>query len=179
MKGSNDAELPRFRYHPDPVASRVLEQSDAQCPCCARRRGWSYVGPRYASDYLEGLCPWCIADGSARDRFDVEFVLAMEPGASKEAVEELCHRTPCYFVAQDEPWPVHCGDFCEVVGRFEPDRLEKWGEQLETDLNALRERLDLDADEFDEYLQMDASPLWLQLLRCRSCHTPRVTGDFE
>ncbi len=175
------SELPRFRYHPDPIASRVLVPSARVCPCCGRKRGWLYVGPLYTLEEIEEVCPWCIAGGEAHARFDIEFgeELALESGAEPEAVDELLHRTPWHFVAQQEPWPVHCGDFCALVGKLEPERLRSLRDELEPDLEFIQERLGLEREDLEQYLQRKASPLYAHLFRCLGCGTFRVSADFE
>ena len=58
--------LPTFKYHPDPVATGNVVQSDTECVCCGKARGFIYAGPVYAiEEYDHCICPWCIADGSA------------------------------------------------------------------------------------------------------------------
>jgi Uncharacterised protein family (UPF0167) len=67
-------ELPRFTYHPDPRATGFVVESNAICLACGAARGHIYTGPVYAVEELaEAICPWCIADGTAADRFDAEF----------------------------------------------------------------------------------------------------------
>ena len=59
-------QLPRFRYHPNPLATGAVKASDAICVCCGLSHGHIYGGPVYAVTVLDdSLCPWCIADGSA------------------------------------------------------------------------------------------------------------------
>src|SRR5262245_61615527 len=75
MQGDHTAPaepLPSFRYHPDPVASRSIEPSDAVCEACNLARGWRYVGSVYGPQDVEHVCPWCIADGTAAELLDAE-----------------------------------------------------------------------------------------------------------
>jgi hypothetical protein len=62
-----------FRYHPDPVATGEVVASSEECSVCHIARGFVYVGPIYAIDQVEGVCPWCIADGTAAAKLDAEF----------------------------------------------------------------------------------------------------------
>ena len=175
------SELPSFRYHPDPVASRVLKPSGEVCPCCDGRRGWAYLGPWYSLEECDGLCPWCIASGDAHDRFDVAFgeSEALEAGAGSAAVDELLHRTPWHFVAQQEPWPVHCGDFCALVGKLDPEDFPGLRERLGPDLAFIQKRLGVERDDLERYLMMESSPLYAHLFRCLDCATLRLSADFE
>jgi len=115
-------ELPSFPYHPDPLASGSVIASDAECRCCGQRRGFIYAGPVYCEDDLEEvLCPWCIADGSAHEKFDATFTDAAGfPDDIPEAViEEVACRTPGFATWQEGVWLTCCGDaasFLEPVG---------------------------------------------------------------
>jgi uncharacterized protein CbrC (UPF0167 family) len=106
-------ELPGFRYHPDPIASGSVVESDAECACCGKSRGYIYTGPVYSEDDLDdSLCPWCIADGRAHQKFDAIFVdsEAFSDDAPEAAVEEIIERTPGFCAWQSEVWPSCCGD---------------------------------------------------------------------
>ena len=108
MTSPRPAALPAFRYHPDPLASGSVVASEATCRCCGHARGHVYVGPVYAEEELsEALCPWCIADGAAAEKFDAEFVdVACFPDAlPDDAAEEIARRTPGYATWQGEAWP--------------------------------------------------------------------------
>ena len=117
--------LPAFRYHPDPVASGSIVASDAQCACCGKRRGFIYTGPAYCEEELEdALCPWCIADGTAHEKFDAEFANSAEfpDDVPPDVVEEITHRTPGFNSWQEDKWLGCCGDaaaFLEPAGYAE------------------------------------------------------------
>ena len=105
--------LPTFKYHPDPVASGSIVASEAECRRCRQNRGYIYVGPVYSETDLEdGLCPWCIADGSAHQAFGATFVdgEAFAPELAESAVAEITQRTPGYDAWQSEEWPACCND---------------------------------------------------------------------
>ena len=107
--------LPVARHHPDPVATGAVEASDAVCPSCEQARGYAYVGPVYAEDEVEGLCPWCIADGSAAERFDAEFT-EVDGDVPDDVLVELTRRTPGFTGWQQERWLVHCDDGAAYLG---------------------------------------------------------------
>jgi uncharacterized protein CbrC (UPF0167 family) len=114
--------LPSFPYHPDPIASGSVVESSEPCACCGQPRGYLYPTPIYSEAEIEpGLCPWCIADGSAHDKFDCTFVdsEAFPDDTPAESVTEITERTPGYAAWQGEQWPVCCGDataFLEPAG---------------------------------------------------------------
>lgn len=173
--------VPAFKYHPDPIASRVFEPSNAPCPVCGQARGYSYVGPRYTVHDVEHLCAACIADGSASARFDIEFVDPLGPEDVNDDTkrDELLHRTPGYFSAQGDRWPAHCGDFCALVGPVKWDGIEPLRQELEADLQRLCADLGLTQDELVRELSRDASPLWAHLFKCLSCAQHRLVADYE
>lgn len=104
--------LPRFRFHPDPVASGSVAQSRAQCARCGQRRGFTYTSTLYAHENVQGLCPWCIADGSAARQFGASFVDGeplVRAGIAPDLIDEVCHRTPGFATFQTEVWQACCG----------------------------------------------------------------------
>jgi uncharacterized protein CbrC (UPF0167 family) len=119
---SEGESLPAFRYHPDPVASRSVVASDAECAVCGRARGFIYAGPVYAEDDLDdAICPWCIADGSAHEEHGATFVdsEAFDDDAPQAAMDEIVERTPGFSTYQSERWPSCCGEpaaFLEPAG---------------------------------------------------------------
>jgi uncharacterized protein CbrC (UPF0167 family) len=115
--------LPDFPYHPDPVATGSVEESAAVCLNCGRVRGFIYTGPVYATDEIEPLCPWCIADGSAAARFDASFtdVAELPDDVPAEAIVRVMRRTPGFSGWQQEHWLFHCGDGAAFLGRAEED----------------------------------------------------------
>lgn len=112
--------LPVFKYHPDPLKTGSVERSQTACTCCGMVRGYIYVGPVYAlDDYLDRICPWCIADGSAARKFDAEFVDSYplsSVGLAKSIIDAVIHRTPGYVTWQADDWLSHCGDACAFLG---------------------------------------------------------------
>lgn len=114
---SDPAELPIFKYYPDPVAGGSVEASDAACAGCKRRRGFISPSLLYAEKVPDDarFCPWCIADGSATALFGGTFN-EIAAGASDDARDEVEQRTPNFMTWQDWSWPVHCRDGCVYLG---------------------------------------------------------------
>ena len=99
MSSEYDAteSLPAFRYHPDPIASGSVVASTKECRSCEKVRGFIYTGPTYSDEELDdALCPWCIADGGASQKFEATFVdsEAFTGDASEEVMRTICERTP-------------------------------------------------------------------------------------
>jgi uncharacterized protein CbrC (UPF0167 family) len=133
-------ELPVFRYHPDPIATGSIQQSDEECICCGERRGYIYVGPVYAEDELDDqLCPWCIADGRAHDRFGAEFTDAESIGGAgwdevpRSVIDSIAFRTPGFSGWQQERWFTHCRDGAAFLGRADCQQLRgDWAAAIPT-----------------------------------------------
>lgn len=118
--------LPKFRYHPNPVATGSVRASDAICPCCDRERGCEYVASVFSAERVKGLCPWCIADGSAAQKFDATFVddyPLLDKGVPKQIVEVVTKRTPGYSSWNEATWRSCCDDACAFHGDIDPDEL--------------------------------------------------------
>jgi len=127
------AALPSLRYHPDPIATGSVRASSETCACCEGIRGFVYTGPVFGEAELDNaLCPWCIADGSAHERFDAEFTDAESVGLGWEPVadavaDEVAFRTPGFTGWQQERWASHCEDAAAYIGQADTaDLLGEW-----------------------------------------------------
>lgn len=170
-------KLPVFRYHPDPVSTGSVIESDAECECCGKARGYIYAGPVYAEDELdEALCPWCIADGSAHGEFDASFTDEDGIGGNgdwdevpDDVIEAVAFRTPGFAGWQQERWWTHCGDAAAFVGRAGRAELEALGPEA---TSAIQESTGLENgpqwDGFLTALDKDGSPT-AYIFRCTHC----------
>jgi uncharacterized protein CbrC (UPF0167 family) len=178
--------IPKFRYHPDPVATGSVEASAVRCVCCDRERGYIYVGPVYAEEEYEGkICPWCIADGSAHDKLDAEFVDLEGIGdyGSWEPVDgsiatEVAFRTPGFSGWQQERWFTCCEDAAVFLGPAGYSELMKHGAKA---VEAIRAELGWDdGPQWQEYLRSlsrEGEPT-AYLFRCSHCGTVGGYSDF-
>lgn len=124
------SSLPQFPYHRDPVASGSVEESDASCECCGRARGVIYTGVIYTVAKVKTICPWCIADGSAADKYDATFFdadFAEYTDRKRKRVElpQQYYRavfgcTIGFATYNPIDWWVHCGEPAEYITREEP-----------------------------------------------------------
>lgn len=148
------AELPKFRYHPDPLATGSIQPGDAECICCGNARGYTYTGPVYAEQDLDdSLCPWCIADGSAADKFDATFTEIDSHCHAKlpqEVIDEVTHRTPGFTAWQSETWPCCCNDACSFLGDAQRSDLAS---MAKTARDVLLAGWNLTDDEFADMLE--------------------------
>lgn len=169
--------LPVFKYHPDPVASGSVVQSDEACECCGETRGWMYSGPVYAEDdYEESICLWCIADGSAHERLGAGFTDEGGVGGGGQwdpvppsVIAEIAYRTPGFSGWQQEQWWTHCGDAAQFLGRAGRVELEDFGPDA---IKAIQDSTGLDDGpewaRFFSALQKDGSPT-AYIFRCSRC----------
>lgn len=170
-------KTPAFTYHPDPVATGSIRESDKACVCCGQARGFIYSGPAYATgDYDEMLCPWCIADGSANEKLGVSFTDAAGIGGygewdevSQSVIEDVAYRTPGFNGWQQEYWWTHCNDAAQFLGRAGHRELVAAGAQAVAAIQA-NAGLDNGAEwaHFFTALNKDGSPT-AYLFRCRHC----------
>ncbi len=170
-------KLPEFKYHPDPIATGSIVESETQCESCGQVRGWVYSGPVFAvEEYDNCICPWCIADGSAHERLDASFTDEVGVGGGgswdvvpKRVVEEIAHRTPGFSGWQQEQWWTHCGDAAKFLGRAGRQELEALGPEA---LLAIRESTGLeDGPEWSSFLaalDKDGSPT-AYVFKCSVC----------
>jgi uncharacterized protein CbrC (UPF0167 family) len=124
---SNQMSLPSFKYHPNPVATGMIERKTAVCPCCERTTEYVYSTIPYGIDEIENLCPECIENGSAAKKFKVEFsdgYPLAQVGLAKEIVEEVIFRTPGFISWQQEVWLACCDDACEFHGNLSKDEFK-------------------------------------------------------
>lgn len=174
-----EMDFPQFTYHPHPLDTGAVIASDATCECCGQARGFICSSGMYCRDNVEAICPWCVADGSAADKFNGHFVddyPLLDAGLDIAIVKEVAERTPGYVSWQQEVWQSHCNDACEFHGDAELADLQALqGEALE--------------DFLAEYLPNHA--LWQKLLssyqkggnpaiykfKCRHCQQAIFTLD--
>lgn len=174
-------QLPQFKYHPDPVATGSVTQSPDACACCGKARGYIYTSSVYAEDELWGqLCPWCIADGSAAQKFGATFsddYPLVGEGIDQSIIDEVTERTPGFDTWQQEMWLAHCNDACRFLGDATKQDI--------FDLADGRGRL-VDADEWGspdfkemaKYYQPKGSPA-LYKFQCLHCGEVLYTMDCD
>src|SRR4030042_2296179 len=127
--------LPSFKYHPDPIGTGNIVQSDVKCCCCGTARGYIYTGPVYAvKEYSRRICPWCIADGTAHKKLDAGFTDEDGIGGGgmwdivpEEVIAEVAYRTPGFSGWQQEQWWTHCQDAGQFLGRAGRKELIEFG----------------------------------------------------
>ena len=170
--------LPAFKYHPDPLDTGMVIPSDAECVCCGKQRGFIYTGPVFSEEeYVNCICPWCIADGSAHDKLDAEFqdpqsvpgwACADAPQVDSSVIEAVCFRTPGFAGWQQEQWHTCCNDASAYLGRAGHKELkERWPEAIEV----IRATTALEGKEWERFfksLDREYGPT-AYVFRCIQC----------
>ncbi|MFJ5308612.1 CbrC family protein [Streptomyces sp. NPDC088350] len=172
--------LPRFPYHPNPVATGSVTPSDEPCACCGQERGWLYTGPVYAADApATGICPYCVALGTAADRYDACFADTVEGDVPQEVVTAILRRTPGFTAWQSPYWLTHCGDGAAFLGPAGTKELTAYPDAVDH----LRRQCAAwkwppgQVEEFLGSLDKDGGPT-AYLFRCRVCETHLAYADF-
>ena len=184
-------QLPKFKYHPNPVETGAFETDKvAKCDCCGEETNVYYTTPFYSIEDIDALCPCCIANGKAAKKFDGEFqdyasIEGISPNPnepntiniSNEAIEEVTKRTPGYIAWQQEVWLVHCGDLCAFiayVGWNEiRDKLSEFA-----DLEADCSEYGMSVEDLSEYL-FNGGSCQGYLFQCLHCKKYRLYFDFD
>jgi uncharacterized protein CbrC (UPF0167 family) len=168
--------LPKFKYFPDPVAAGVIVQSDTECACCGKARGYVYTGTVYADeDYEHCICPWCIAGGSAHAKLGATFFDEDAVGGHgtwdevpERVVAEITQRTPEFTSWQSAQWWTHCSDAAQFLGAVGRKELDAFGPDAVAGIKASSE---LDGSVWEDAypdLDKDGSPT-AYLFRCSKC----------
>src|SRR5262249_44294940 len=127
------------------------------------------------------ICPWCIADGSAAERFDAQFT--DESGKPADVpmpvLEEIIRRTPGFGGWQQEHWLYHCADggaFLGAVGRTELDPYADAMEVLLHEYDAFGWTTE-DSQDYVNRLTTSGQPT-AYLFRCLHCGTHLAYSDY-
>ncbi len=138
--------LPDFRYHPNPLETGMFRQDEPKtCCCCGKETAVWYDGP-FDGDWnnpafdrdadeneyekMDFVCPECIADGSAAEKFCCTFPSGETVGEKLNdpaKKDEWLHRTPGYYSWQEPLWYTHCGDYCAFLGSVGWKEIEEMG----------------------------------------------------
>ena len=129
-------DFPTFRYHPDPIATGAVKESEERCTVCGEHRGYIYEGSIYSADRASDdarVCPWCIADGSVSEKYGGSLNGGVENSAdpvSRAVRDEVEKRTPGYESWQDDEWLTHCNDACEFHGDATAEEIRTISEEV-------------------------------------------------
>jgi len=178
------AALPDFPYHPDPLATGSVIESDTLCRACGEGRGYVYAGPVFAEEDLdEELCPWCIADGKAAAAFGATFAdtgWGVPDDVPEAVTEQVAERTPGFTGWQDPHWLYHCGDAAAFLGPRGHAELVAQPDALTALRSQAEDGHELAGAEIEEHLaalSADGEPT-AYLFRCRVCGVHLAYSDM-
>jgi len=181
----NDAKgiLPKFKYHTDPLKTGSIELKETDCPVCGKHSNYCYEGPFYSIETVEGICPNCIADGSAAKKYNGEFTTTDECDVDNdEYKDELIHRTPSFYSVQQDHWMSHCGDYCEFIAKIGQVSNIGINEFLKNiiseDIEEVTKLLDIKKEELEEFMKKNGY-IEGYLFKCQKCGKMRLYVDFE
>lgn len=194
-----DENLPHFKYHPNAYRLGLFKQGPARrCAVCNQDTNYVYSGPFYCIDDVDAICPWCIHDGQAAQKFNGTFHGAVEYNGGllsvvfnddtnqymyfmgNEQVEpihdrslhELLFRTPSYSSWQEPQWLSHCGDFCTFIRYLNQDEWMDLKEELQEEMERLQESCGLSLNHL-------ADDIGLYLFQCPTCGKYRLHTDYS
>ena len=173
-------ELPKFKYHPNPLQTGSIEQSNEECEVCKQKRGYISTTGIYAIENVDNICPWCIADGSAAKKYNGEFVAGVDnPEILSETIlDELFTRTVSFSSFQEEMWLTHCNDACEFHGLAKTSDVKKISEE---EIQSLVNNSSLTREEIKGIQQEDDNVEQHYLFKfvCRHCDKIRLLEDLD
>src|SRR5678815_4566649 len=173
-------ELLHFKYNPEALTHGIIKKEPITCPVCHEKREYVYDGPFFSVEDVDGLCPWCIHDGSAARKYQGEFIDSgsVDDVGDDDKLTELTQRTPSYTGWQQEQWASHCDDYCAFKGYVGWKEIKNLKEEFSDDLNQIMEDFEFDEEELQENL-VNGSGMQGYLFQCLHCGKHRLLVDIE
>lgn len=122
----------KFKYHPNVwkqnVFSHKKDNKRSICQCCENETEY-FIENMYSIEDVNCICPDCVANGKAAEKFDGDFIqdAECEKVSDKKKINELFKRTPGYISYQGEHWLACCDDFCAYIGEVGIKDLKEMG----------------------------------------------------
>ena len=171
-------ELPKFKYSPNAYELDIFENVEGVCSVCNENRQVKYTSSFYSVEEPEYICPWCIADGQASEKYEGEFNdyegIENSENIEKELLLQASERTPSYTSWQQEVWLTHCNEPCAFIGYADTKTIEPLMEELNDDI----ENNGYDPDFIKSSLTKDGS-LVGYLFQCVKCSQHRLHVDCD
>lgn len=178
-------KLPKFKYSPNAYRLDLFENVEGVCSICNEKRQIKYISSFYSIENPEYICPWCIANGKASEKYNGDFndycgiegvspdPKAPEPSIKKEHLIEITNRTPSYTSWQQEVWLTHCNEPCAFIGYADSKLIEPFLDELKDDI----ENSGIPTEYITKGLTND-SDLGAYLFQCLECGKHRLHVDF-
>ena len=175
--------LPLFKYSPNAYKLDIFVEEEGTCSICDEKRNLKYNGSFYSIEEPDYICPWCIANGKAAEKYDGEFndYCGIEGSSAesastipKELLLEVSTKTPSYFSWQQEEWMSHCNEPCAFIGYADTKTIEPLMSELNEDI----EKNGYGAEFIKEHLSKDGH-LVGYLFQCVNCGQHRLHVDCD
>jgi hypothetical protein len=168
--------LPTFKYNSKPLENGIFVERPSICPVCNQETDVVYEGPFFAINEVEDICPWCIKNGEAANKFDGSFQdsASCESGFTNDQLEELIYRTPGYTAWQQEYWLFHCNDFCSFIGYVGWEEIKDIADELNDDFK----NNGFNRETVEKYLKNNGQ-LQGYLFQCQTCKKHRLHIDCD
>jgi uncharacterized protein len=134
--------LPTFKYHPNAYQLDIFVNEEGICSVCNQKRTIKYNLVPYCVEDPDYICPWCIADGSAAEKYQGQFndnygIEDVPP----EMLDEIVLKTPSYSSWQQEVWLSHCNEPCAFIGYVGAKEIEPYFDEILDDIQDYPEEL--------------------------------------
>ncbi|HRI27303.1 MAG TPA: CbrC family protein [Chitinophagales bacterium] len=179
-------ELPKFKYSPNAYNLDLFEEEEGTCSVCNQKRQLKYTGSFYSAKEPEYICPWCIANGKAaqkyggefNDYYSIEGVSANpddpEPDVPKTLLTEITQKTPSYTAWQQQVWLTHCHEPCAFIGYADAKTIASFLDEVTEDI----ERSGFESQLVKTQLSKSGS-LAGYLFQCVKCGRHRLHIDSD
>ncbi|MGS2740051.1 CbrC family protein [Sinomicrobium pectinilyticum] len=179
-------ELPKFKYSPNAFDLDLFDKEEGVCDVCNEKRNLKYNSSFYSREEPEYICPWCIANGKAAEKYSGEFndYCGIEgvspnpndaaPAIPEELLLEITGKTPSYTSWQQEVWPTHCNEPCAFIGYADTKTIAPLMDELNEDI----EKSGYGAELIKKHLSKDGS-LVGYLFQCVNCGQHRLHVDSD
>ncbi len=179
-------ELPKFKYNPNAYTLDIFIEEEGICSVCSEKRNLKYNSSFYSIDEPDYICPWCIADGKAAEKYDGEFndycgiegvspdPKDPQPSIPKQMLDEICEKTPSYSSWQQEVWLSHCNEPCAFIGYGTSKMLNPILEEIKEDID----NYNIPIEWITNGLTED-SGLGTYLFKCCKCGKHRLHIDSD
>ena len=178
-------ELPKFKYSPNAYELDLFEEKEGICSVCNEKRNLRYRSSFYSVEKPDYICPWCIANGKAAEKFNGNFndycgIEGVSPDPNdppstipEEMLLEICHKTPSYISYQQEKWLTHCNEPCKYLGYATSVMIRPFLDELIEDI----EKVGVPREYITEHLT-ENSDIGAYLFQCSNCGKHRLHIDF-
>ena len=120
-----------FKYNPNAYELNIIKKTliPQKCQCCSRYTNYLVDNIYTKEKDIDTICPECVQNGSAAERFNADFIESAETKLVKDEnkIIELFKRTPGYEAWQGEHWLACCNDFCQFIGYVSTKDLDDLG----------------------------------------------------